>query len=169
MPHPNFCDFWASSDRPVYQKMSSFQKYACQFAGSKYWHPCQQLKVYIAVRFAWLDVQQVYMFKYDSTHGRYPGSVTHKENKLIIDGKAISVFNEYMHRFVPDCCLIIIMHIKCVLISWFAVWFTDRICRRFRKKEKKSLSCCWNSKLLSWNYLTFMQIYLKCIIRLCQT
>jgi len=37
------------------------------------------------------------MFKYDSTHGRYPGSVTTKDGKLVIDGKAISVFNEYDH------------------------------------------------------------------------
>jgi len=39
---------------------------------------------------------QVYMFKYDSTHGRYPGSVMQKEGKLVIDGKAIQVFNEYV-------------------------------------------------------------------------
>ena len=42
---------------------------------------------------------QVYMFKYDSTHGRYPGSVTAKDGKLVIDGKAISVFNEYVNSF----------------------------------------------------------------------
>jgi len=39
---------------------------------------------------------QVYMFRYDSTHGRYPGSVMQKEGKLIIDGKPIQVFNEYV-------------------------------------------------------------------------
>lgn len=39
---------------------------------------------------------QVYMFKYDSAHGRYPGSVMQKEGKLVIDGKAIQVFNEYV-------------------------------------------------------------------------
>jgi len=42
---------------------------------------------------------QVYMFNYDSTHGRYPGSVTAKDGKLVIDGKAISVFNEYVNSF----------------------------------------------------------------------
>jgi len=36
------------------------------------------------------------MFKYDSTHGRYPGAVMQKEGKLVIDGKAIQVFNEYV-------------------------------------------------------------------------
>jgi len=54
---------------------------------------------------------QVYMFKFDSTHGRYPGSVMHKEGKLVIDGKTIQVFNEYvqyestvsMHHFSSNC------------------------------------------------------------------
>jgi len=41
------------------------------------------------------------MFKYDSTHGRYPGSVTTKDGKLVIDGKAISVFNEYVDGLKP--------------------------------------------------------------------
>lgn len=33
----------------------------------------------------------VYMFKYDSTHGRYKGSVSTDGKKLIIDGKSINV------------------------------------------------------------------------------
>lgn len=36
----------------------------------------------------------VYMFKYDSTHGRFPGDVTHKDGKLIVNGHPIHVFNE---------------------------------------------------------------------------
>ena len=36
----------------------------------------------------------VYMFKYDSTHGRYQGTVEAKDGKLVIDGKAVSVFSE---------------------------------------------------------------------------
>jgi len=40
---------------------------------------------------------QVYMFKYDSTHGRYPGAVMQKEGKLVIDGMTIQVFNEYVY------------------------------------------------------------------------
>jgi len=51
------------------------------------------------------DSQQVYMFKYDSTHGRYPGSVTTKDGKLVIDGKAIAVFNEYVALFSPHDAL----------------------------------------------------------------
>jgi glyceraldehyde 3-phosphate dehydrogenase len=33
----------------------------------------------------------VYMFKYDSTHGRYPGSVETRDGKLIVDGNEIIV------------------------------------------------------------------------------
>jgi glyceraldehyde 3-phosphate dehydrogenase len=36
----------------------------------------------------------VYLFKYDSTHGRYKGTVEAKDGKLVIDGKAISIFTE---------------------------------------------------------------------------
>ncbi len=34
------------------------------------------------------------MFKYDSTHGRFKGEVSHQEGKLIVNGHAISVFTE---------------------------------------------------------------------------
>ncbi|XP_075868695.1 glyceraldehyde-3-phosphate dehydrogenase 2 [Nelusetta ayraudi] len=34
----------------------------------------------------------VYMFKYDSTHGRYKGDVSMKDDKLIVDGNAINVY-----------------------------------------------------------------------------
>lgn len=37
---------------------------------------------------------QSYMFKYDSTHGRFKGSVEVKENKLVIEGHSITVFSE---------------------------------------------------------------------------
>jgi len=39
---------------------------------------------------------QVYMFKYDSTHGRYKGTVSHDGKKLIVDGHAIAVHQWYM-------------------------------------------------------------------------
>jgi len=32
--------------------------------------------------------------KYDTVHGRYPGSVVVENGKLVIDGKAITVSNE---------------------------------------------------------------------------
>jgi len=43
----------------------------------------------------------VYMFKYDSTHGRYKGTVEVKDGKLVIDGQAISVFNERDPAQIP--------------------------------------------------------------------
>eukprot|EP00172_Hildenbrandia_rubra_P001437 Plantae.Rhodophyta-Hildenbrandia_rubra.ctg1981.p1 GENE.Plantae.Rhodophyta-Hildenbrandia_rubra.ctg1981~~Plantae.Rhodophyta-Hildenbrandia_rubra.ctg1981.p1 ORF type:complete len:360 (-),score=76.00 Plantae.Rhodophyta-Hildenbrandia_rubra.ctg1981:123-1139(-) len=33
-----------------------------------------------------------YMFKYDSTHGQYKGTVEVKDGKLVVDGKSITVF-----------------------------------------------------------------------------
>merc|ERR1712212_796811 len=36
----------------------------------------------------------VYMFKYDSTHGRFNGTVEEKEGKLVINGQEITVFSE---------------------------------------------------------------------------
>ena len=38
------------------------------------------------------------MFKYDTAHGRYAGSVTHNDGKLVIDGHGINIFNEYVGR-----------------------------------------------------------------------
>ena len=35
-----------------------------------------------------------YMFKYDSTHGRYAGEVTHDDKHIIIDGHKIAVYQE---------------------------------------------------------------------------
>ena len=34
----------------------------------------------------------VYMLRYDSTHGRYPGTVEAKDGNLVVDGKTIKVF-----------------------------------------------------------------------------
>jgi len=36
----------------------------------------------------------VYMFKYDSTHGRFKGEVSHDDKYLIVNGNKITVFNE---------------------------------------------------------------------------
>ena len=41
-----------------------------------------------------MHATQVYMFKYDSVHGRFKGTIEAKEGKLIINGKAITVFAE---------------------------------------------------------------------------
>ena len=41
------------------------------------------------------------MFKYDSVHGRYKGSVEAKDGKLVIEGKSIQVFAEKDPASIP--------------------------------------------------------------------
>lgn len=49
----------------------------------------------VAVNDPFIDLDyMVYMFKYDSTHGRFKGSVEVKDGKLYINNKAIAVFGE---------------------------------------------------------------------------
>jgi glyceraldehyde 3-phosphate dehydrogenase len=43
-------------------------------------------------------LSQAYLFKYDSTHGKYKGTVEAKDGKLWIDGKPITVFTERVGR-----------------------------------------------------------------------
>jgi glyceraldehyde 3-phosphate dehydrogenase len=49
----------------------------------------------VAVNDPFMDPEyMVYMLKYDSTHGRFPGEVSHADGKLIVNGKTIQVFVE---------------------------------------------------------------------------
>ncbi|KAF9265132.1 glyceraldehyde 3-phosphate dehydrogenase [Marasmius fiardii PR-910] len=49
----------------------------------------------VAVNDPFIDLEyMVYMFKYDSVHGRFKGDVEAKNGKLIVNGKAITVFGE---------------------------------------------------------------------------
>jgi len=43
----------------------------------------------------------VYMFKYDSTHGRFKGEVSHKDGKLVVNGKEIEVHTEKDPAQIP--------------------------------------------------------------------
>merc|ERR1711964_305632 len=56
----------------------------------------------VAINDPFVDVNyMVYMFKYDSTHGKFHGEVSHKDGKLIVDGHAIAVFNEKDPSAIP--------------------------------------------------------------------
>nr|QKF30970.1 glyceraldehyde-3-phosphate dehydrogenase [Plecoglossus altivelis] len=49
----------------------------------------------VAINDPFIDLEyMVYMFKYDSTHGRYKGEVKMDNGKLVIDGHAITVYHE---------------------------------------------------------------------------
>lgn len=56
----------------------------------------------VAINDPFIDLEyMVYMFKYDSTHGKYKGTVEVKDGKLVIDGNAISIYNEKEPNAIP--------------------------------------------------------------------
>merc|ERR1711951_126588 len=56
----------------------------------------------VAINDPFIDLDYVvYMFKYDSTHGQYKGSVEIADGKLVIDGNEIAVFNERDPSAIP--------------------------------------------------------------------
>jgi glyceraldehyde 3-phosphate dehydrogenase len=62
-------------------------------------HPEVQV---VSINDPFLDVDyMVYLFKYDSTHGRFKGDVHAKDGKLVIDGHAINVYAEKEPSKIP--------------------------------------------------------------------
>nr|XP_019566224.1 PREDICTED: glyceraldehyde-3-phosphate dehydrogenase, testis-specific [Rhinolophus sinicus] len=56
----------------------------------------------VAVNDPFIDPEYMaYMFKYDSTHGRYKGTVEYKRDQLIVDNQEISVFQCKQPRDIP--------------------------------------------------------------------
>ena len=56
----------------------------------------------ISVNDPFMDLDyMVYMFKFDSTHGKWPGSVSHHDGKLVIDGHAINCHFEKDPASIP--------------------------------------------------------------------
>jgi glyceraldehyde 3-phosphate dehydrogenase len=62
---------------------------------------CEDIDV-VAVNDPFIDLDyMVYMFKYDSVHGRFKGSVEAKDGKLYIGGKPITVYGERDPAAIP--------------------------------------------------------------------
>jgi glyceraldehyde 3-phosphate dehydrogenase len=56
----------------------------------------------VAINDPFIDLQyMVYMFKYDSVHGRFKGTVETKDGKLIINGQSVTVFAERDPSAIP--------------------------------------------------------------------
>ncbi|TFK24865.1 glyceraldehyde-3-phosphate dehydrogenase [Coprinopsis marcescibilis] len=56
----------------------------------------------VAVNDPFIDLDyMVYMFKYDSVHGRFKGTIEAKDGKLVINGKEITVFAERDPANIP--------------------------------------------------------------------
>ncbi|KAI9257284.1 glyceraldehyde-3-phosphate dehydrogenase [Phascolomyces articulosus] len=56
----------------------------------------------VAVNDPFIDLDyMVYMFKYDSTHGRFKGTVEKKDGKLVVDGQEIAVYAERDPGAIP--------------------------------------------------------------------
>jgi len=56
----------------------------------------------VAINEPFMDVNyMVYLFKYDSTHGRFKGSVESHEGKLVVDGHHITVYAEKEPTKIP--------------------------------------------------------------------
>jgi glyceraldehyde 3-phosphate dehydrogenase len=56
----------------------------------------------VAINDPFMDLEYMaYLFKYDSTHGKYPGTVETKDGNLVIDGKVIHVFTSRDPAQIP--------------------------------------------------------------------
>ncbi|XP_033014063.1 glyceraldehyde-3-phosphate dehydrogenase, testis-specific isoform X1 [Lacerta agilis] len=56
----------------------------------------------VAINDPFIDVKyMVYMFKYDSTHGRFKGEVKAEDGKLVVNGSKISVYQSMKPNEIP--------------------------------------------------------------------
>lgn len=80
-----------------------------------------------------------YLFKYDSTHGRFDGEVSHTDNEIIIDGKKVKTFSERDPEKLPWKELGVDFVIESTGL------FTDRV---GAEKHIKAGAKKWSSQLL---------------------
>ncbi|MDR0272046.1 MAG: type I glyceraldehyde-3-phosphate dehydrogenase [Clostridiales bacterium] len=60
----------------------------------RYAMTCEDVEV-VAINDPFIDLDyMVYMLKYDSTHGKFPGDVKAENGKLVVNGKAITLYAE---------------------------------------------------------------------------
>ncbi|EDR01979.1 glyceraldehyde 3-phosphate dehydrogenase [Laccaria bicolor S238N-H82] len=56
----------------------------------------------VAINDPFIDLEyMVYMFKYDSVHGRFKGTIEAKDGKLIVNGKPVTIFGERDPAAIP--------------------------------------------------------------------
>ncbi len=56
----------------------------------------------VAINDPFIDLDyMIYMIKYDTVHGRFPGTLEARDGKLVVNGKAITVYNEMDPANIP--------------------------------------------------------------------
>jgi glyceraldehyde 3-phosphate dehydrogenase len=56
----------------------------------------------VAINDPFIDLEyMVYMFKYDSTHGKFKGTVEVKDGKLVVNGKSVNVYSSRNPEEIP--------------------------------------------------------------------